>query len=301
MTQTMAIIPKNMTEDALIDLWIRGQRSEHTRRAYQRHIALFRQFLQTRELFSLHQATLVELIDFSEALKHSHLSPNSQKVILMAVKSFLSFASKNGVLPVNVGAAIKSPDGAETVSERILSEYEVQSMIKREKTPRNYALLRVLYDGGLRLSEIRTLKWHSVIERGSQVQIGVLGKRNKYRIILLSPDASSALLALGRGNDEDYVFKSRQRHNSRGEEKGDAITPSQILTIVRGAAKRAEIKNWEKISPHWLRHAHGSHAIQHGAPLPLVRDTMGHQSIATTNIYAHARPDESSARYLPSF
>jgi hypothetical protein len=52
------------------------------------------------------------------------------------------------------------------------------------------------------------------------------------------------------------------------------------------------------VSPHWLRHAHASHALDHGAPLSLVRDTLGHASISTTSAYLHARPGDSSARFL---
>ena len=53
-----------------------------------------------------------------------------------------------------------------------------------------------------------------------------------------------------------------------------------------------------KVSNHWLRHSHASHALDHGAPIQLVRDTLGHSSVATTNQYAHARPGASSASYL---
>ncbi|MDQ3605818.1 MAG: site-specific integrase, partial [Gemmatimonadota bacterium] len=52
------------------------------------------------------------------------------------------------------------------------------------------------------------------------------------------------------------------------------------------------------VSPHWFRHAHASHALDRGAPAHLVRDTLGHGSLLTTNAYVHARPDESSAHYL---
>lgn len=52
------------------------------------------------------------------------------------------------------------------------------------------------------------------------------------------------------------------------------------------------------VSPHWLRHAHASHALDRGAPVHLVKDTLGHASLATTSQYAHARPGDSSARYL---
>ena len=51
-------------------------------------------------------------------------------------------------------------------------------------------------------------------------------------------------------------------------------------------------------SPHWFRHAHASHAIDNGAPITLVSQTLGHADLKTTSVYAHARPNESSSRYL---
>jgi integrase/recombinase XerD len=64
-------------------------------------------------------------------------------------------------------------------------------------------------------------------------------------------------------------------------------------------AKRLYRDNLCDILHHWLRHCHGSHAIDHQAPLTVVRDTLGHSNIAVTNEYAKARPDQSSSGYLP--
>jgi integrase/recombinase XerD len=66
---------------------------------------------------------------------------------------------------------------------------------------------------------------------------------------------------------------------------------------VRRAAKRAELEVKTKVSPHWLRHAHATHALERGAPIHLVQATLGHASVATTGRYLHARPTDSSARY----
>ena len=54
----------------------------------------------------------------------------------------------------------------------------------------------------------------------------------------------------------------------------------------------------ERPSPHWLRHAHATHALERGAPIHLVQATLGHASVATTGRYLHARPTDSSSRYL---
>ncbi len=83
----------------------------------------------------------------------------------------------------------------------------------------------------------------------------------------------------------------------RSREGGGALDPSQVHRIVKIAAKRAGLL--DAVSAHWLRHAHVSHALDRGAPVRLVQATVGHASLATTSRYAHARPSDSSSRYLP--
>jgi hypothetical protein len=70
----------------------------------------------------------------------------------------------------------------------------------------------------------------------------------------------------------------------------------RVRKILRNAAEQAGLDG--PISPHWLRHAHASHALDHGAPIHLVQATLGHSSVATTSAYLHARPGDSSARFL---
>ena len=99
----------------------------------------------------------------------------------------------------------------------------------------------------------------------------------------------NALLPLRKdAGDNQPVFRSR---------KGGHLDESQVWRIVRKAAKRAGIE--KKVSCHWLRHAHASHALDRGAPIHLVQATLGHSSISTTGKYLHARPTDSSGSYLP--
>lgn len=83
------------------------------------------------------------------------------------------------------------------------------------------------------------------------------------------------------------VFRSR---------KGGGLNTSQAWRIVKAGALGAGIN--PKVFCHWLRHAHASYALDRGAPIDLVQQTLGHASVATTGIYLHARPSDSSARYL---
>jgi site-specific recombinase XerD len=121
-------------------------------------------------------------------------------------------------------------------------------------------------------------------------QISVLGKGGESRCIRLPRQAWNGLTALRQGNPglADSVFLSFKR--------GKSLQPLAVHRLVRAAAKRAGIDL--PVSPHWLRHAHASHSLDRGAPIHLVQATLGHRNINTTGRYLHARPKESSGRFL---
>jgi site-specific recombinase XerD len=146
-------------------------------------------------------------------------------------------------------------------------------------------LCEVGYDGALRASEIASLTWSQVFPRDSgEVQLAVVGKGDKPRHVLLPAATAKSLLAMrGDASTSDRVFP---------------ITERRINYILKAIVKRAGGN--PGTSPHWLRHAHASHAIDNGAPITLVSQTLGHADLKTTSVYAHARPNESSSRFLKS-
>ncbi len=118
------------------------------------------------------------------------------------------------------------------------------------------------------------------------------GKGEKERTVLLSTGTWRELMAIrpvGAGPDAP-VFRSRHAR---------PLSPTQAWRIVKAAATRVGLEKAAHFSPHWLRHAHASHALDRGAPISLVRDDLGHASLVTTSRYTHARPGEGSATYLP--
>jgi integrase/recombinase XerD len=148
-------------------------------------------------------------------------------------------------------------------------------------------LLEVLYAAGLRVSEVAGLTWSDVLTRDKgQVQLSITGKGGVVRQVLLPAPVSRSLLALrGDAGANDAVFASRKTGAQLGERA--------ILGLVKRAAARAGLE--APVSPHWLRHAHASHAIDRGATLPEVQATLGHGNIATTSGYLHARPPAQGA------
>jgi integrase/recombinase XerD len=121
------------------------------------------------------------------------------------------------------------------------------------------------------------------------VQLSITGKGGKVRQVLLPEIVSCSLLSLrGDAGANDPVFPSRKG--------GGKLTEHAVHGMVKRAAKAAGIN--EAVSPHWLRHAHGSHAIERGASLPEVQATLGHGNISTTSGYLHPSPDSSSGLRL---
>lgn len=188
----------------------------------------------------------------------ANLKPTSRNRAVAAVKSALSFGLKSGYLSVNVGLLVKLEKIEDKLAERIMSESAIARLLALETNKRNHAILVLLYRAGLRCAELCSLTWRNLQERDAAGQIAVYGKGNKTRFVLL---------------DESTVF-----------------------LIVRRAAARAGITG--NVSPHWMRHAHATHALENGAPITLVAETLGHKSIETTSKYTHVRPNASSGQYL---
>jgi integrase/recombinase XerD len=108
------------------------------------------------------------------------------------------------------------------------------------------------------------------------------------RQVLLPEVVSRSLLSLRNdAGTNDPVFASR---------KGGHLTERAVYGMVKRIAAKAGIN--EAVSPHWLRHAHGAHAIDRGATLPEEQATLGHANVSTTSGYLNARPDTSSGLRL---
>jgi integrase/recombinase XerD len=169
-----------------------------------------------------------------------------------------------------------------------LAEADVQRIISLETEPRNRVLLLLLYTAGLRVSEACNLRWRNVRARADAGQLTVCGKGGNTRTVLLPAAMWRDLQSLATAREiNSPVFRSRT---------GKPLDRSRVLRIVEQASKRAGVD--ERVSPHWLRHAHATHSLERSAPIHLVQATLGHASVATTSRYLHARPNQSSAEFI---
>lgn len=274
---------QSMPEAEVIELWLRRQRSPATRGAYRRDMNR----LLTWAGGAVVDIGPFELERFAEKLTASGLAPISQGRTLAAIRSFFRFAERIGYRG-NPSSGLQLPRIEPALSERIMSEEDVRRMISLEPYIRNKVLLSVLYTAGLRVSEACGLRWRHLKDRRDAGLLLVHGKGGRTRTVLVPPAVWSQLAALrGTAGAEAPVFASRS---------GNPLERSRVGRIVQDASRRAGIS--AAVTTHWLRHAHASHALDRGAPIHLVQATLGHRSVATTSLYLHVRPGESSATFL---
>lgn len=272
--------------DQLVTMWLHG-RPESTIYIYETPIRVFRKRMAGKRIA---QVTLLDLQHYASDMMAAEEKPRTICRKLSTIKSLLTFCHKTGAIPFNVGVALKMPHVPDDLAERILSEAQIKQLIKLGgANKRDTVMLRVMYVAGIRAAEVSGLRWMDCQPRQTGGQITVLGKGNKTRSIVVSTKVWAALMSI-RPKDAD------PQGNVFVREDGKALDRTSITRIVRNSAKRAGLE--EAVSAHWLRHAHATHSLDHGAPLPLIQQTLGHASLETTQRYLHVHPDDSSSRFI---
>jgi integrase/recombinase XerD len=287
-TELEIIPPATLEIAGSTAVWLKSHAdgSAHTRRAYER---IGRRFLEALAATGtgLKRATVEDVQTALEAMRAksdaSASSAASLNTYIAAVKAFLGFAHTVGYTRFSAAPLIRLKKAPRKTAQRLLSQVELHLLLRAARSQRDRILLEVAYFGALRVSELASLTWGQVIPRETgEAQLAIVGKGDKPRNILIPPDLAAALREL-RGDAPSSV-------------RVFPITERRINYIVKATAKRAGIP--APVSAHWLRHAHASHAIDEGAPITLVSQTLGHADLKTKSVYAHARPNDSSSRYL---
>lgn len=274
-------IQHSYSDSKIVELWL-AQRPATTVRAYVYELKRFLAFTQGTKLGAV---TLEDLQLFVNSLEH--LRAASRLRAIGTIKSLFNFAARAGHLRYNPAAAIRCEKIQDTLHKRILSLEEVKALVLAVKREDVRVLVALLYYTGLRIKEAVSLTWENVIARPEDQtgQLTVVGKGNKTRTLILNPKIWTLIQMLPRTCE--FMFPTRN---------GTPLDEPAIWHYIRKAAIKAGID--KPVSAHWLRHAHASHALDAGADLNVIRETLGHVSLATTSRYVHARPNTSSSQYI---
>jgi integrase/recombinase XerC len=231
------------------------------------------------------QATHPMIRDWIVHLSNSGLSKRSINRKIITLRSYFKFLIKRGMSEMNPVSGIKAlkTSGAlphfirEEDMQKILDQITFEDDFSGK---RDQLVIELLYGTGIRLSELIKLPEKNV--DFFEGQIKVMGKRNKERIIPINK--SLELLIKKYLHLKNEVFGANTGELLIVTNRGRPSYPMLISRIVK---KYLVITSVDKKSPHVLRHTFATHLLERGADLNAVKDLLGHQSLAATQVYTH--------------
>lgn len=268
--------------------------SNNSRQAYVHDVEKLLVFLATDSgMPPVDGITEKHLQTFAASLHDVGIGARSQARIISGLRSFFKYLRLERIIDTDPTAMLESPRLGLHLPE-VLTVDEIDAMesavdLSSPTGQRNLAIIETLYSCGLRVSELCNLAMSRISRSDGMIIID--GKGNKQRIVPVSDSAlreidlwleDRSAIQLKPG-EEDILFVSA---------RGRRLTRVMVFYIIRELAEKAGIRR--TISPHTLRHSFATHLLEGGANLRAIQMMLGHESIATTQIYLHT--DTSSLR-----
>ena len=211
-------------------------------------------------------------------------NPGTVKRRLSSLSSFFRYLRRHNLFDSDIMAKVSAPRQPKRLPI-FFKEGELEHLYDEGLFPddfigrRDRLMLRMLYETGIRRSELAGLKIQSVDI--SSLTIKVLGKRNKERIVPIESELAhniSEYLALKEQEKgaSEWLFVGR---------KGGQITVEDIYQTVK--KYMALLSNADRISPHVFRHSFATHILNEGGNIQAIKELLGHTKLETTEIYTH--------------
>ncbi len=261
--------------------------SANTLEAYLNDVSKLFSFLEDEQV-SIYQVTLEHLHTFAAGLRDLGISPRSQIRIISGIKSFFKFLLTDEYIDSDPSELLESPKIGRHLPD-VLTVNEIDRIVScidlsQPEGHRNKAMIETMYSCGLRVSELCGLKMNDLyMEEGF---LKVTGKGSKQRLVPMSPAAIREIDFYINGTRrfidikpgaESYLFLSIRR--------GKPISRVMVFDIVKKLVQEAGIT--KNVSPHTFRHSFATHLLEGGANLRAIQCMLGHEKIATTEIYTH--------------
>ncbi|HUM67091.1 MAG TPA: tyrosine-type recombinase/integrase [Chitinophagaceae bacterium] len=261
--------------------------SEHTIISYDNDISSFFTYMeQSFDAPPISEINHTLIRSWLAGLKEEKLASRSINRKISTLRSFFKYHLKRG----NIDAVPTANLVTAKVSRRLpvfVKEQDTRQLLKTLDTSTEdwkslnaRMLISIFYATGMRLSELINLKEKQLDQ--SRLQLRVLGKGNKERIIPVSRDLFEDI-------NEYRRLKKKTFENADDSllvtEKGKKLYPKYAWLLVNDYLGRASTLN--KKSPHVLRHTFATHLMNNGADLNAVKELLGHASLAATQVYTH--------------
>ena len=276
-----------MIEDFLDYLRYERNRSDLTVSNYERSLRDFESYFKNRESHLSWESVDSDLIrDWMESMMDKGDMASTVDNRLSAVRSFFRFALSRGLVASDPAHNVRGPKKKKPLPQFVREGDMDRLMDMPEMWSDSYTDLRartiilLFYTTGIRLAELIGLDDQDIDFVNHQLK--VTGKRNKQRIVPFGEELDQALKAYIVQRDEQFVKQDAALFLN---DKGCRMTRSQVEQIVKAGLSR--VTTMKKRSPHVLRHTFATAMLNNGAGLESVRKLLGHESVATTEIYTH--------------
>ena len=259
--------------------------SDHTILSYDNDLKQFESFFKTYSTNKEIKTTDKRAIrSWIVELSLKNLSPKSINRKIATLKSFFKFLIKREVIEINPTTNITSLKTDQKIPN-FLKEKDVNFLFdnlileKNFNGERDMMILELLYGTGIRISELINLKTRNINLPKKEMKI--MGKRKKERIIPLHQQIISQI--------KKYLDKKNEIKSNHEfllcTNKGKKLYPMLIYRIVK--KHLSSLINSKKYNPHLLRHTFATHILNKGGDLNSIKDLLGHESLAATQIYTH--------------
>jgi site-specific recombinase XerD len=296
-SRALARVASGESTKKAIRVVLDGLNSEHSKRAYERHLTAFLTWNRASGQPELNKAVVQR---YAAELRELGISPSTVNQKLSAIRKLALEAADNGAMDSQIANGIKAVKGIRqegTRSGNWLTKQQAQKLLVQPDTDslkglRDRAILAVLIGCGLRRAEAANLAFNHIQQRdGRWVLVDLVGKRNKVRSVPMPNWAKAAIdeYACVTNLTEGIVFRPI---NKGGRMTGERMTEQAIYNIV---VEYAEVLGFGKIAPHDLRRTFAKLAHKGGSALDQIQLSLGHGSIQTTERYLGVAQDLTDA------
>ena len=213
------------------------------------------------------------------ALMKAGKSPRTIHRKVSVYRTFVKFARRQGMMTANPAESLVLPKVEKRMPE-VVPEHAMSELFSEEVFPsdwkgrRDRSMMALLYETGIRMSELIGLKVKDV--NGARKELRVYGKGRKERVLPLLPSTLESIMqhVMDRPVGGDDLFVT---------DAGSSLYPSFVYRRVNHYL--GEVSTLQQCSPHVLRHTFATHLLNRGAELAAVKDLLGHASLSSTQVY----------------
>lgn len=282
-------------------LQIEKNASPHTIHMYRRDLEEFEEFLIKEVITSIDDIDMGVVRLYLSQLYENGLSRRSVSRKLSSLRGFFRFIEREEGIEKSPMMDVRLPKEKQYIPQFFYEE-EMEVLFKSADTStslgqRNLAILEILYGTGIRVSECANLELGKI--DFSLSTILVTGKGRKERYIPFGEYAKKALEDYIQGGREELLNKSTASTSKVFlNNRGNPITPRGIRVALDKLVKDAAMT--VEIHPHKMRHSFATHLLNEGADLRAVQELLGHEHLASTQIYTHVSKDRLKDVYQNS-